>query len=82
MAAFEGQTLATSPRPEDARLWLIAAAVLGFIGVRLLEVNDSVGSLSLSLCERAGGEGGFPADTPPSPARSSRFNQLPEGEAD
>jgi uncharacterized membrane protein len=36
-AALEGQSLATSPHPDDARLWLLAAALLGFAGVRLLE---------------------------------------------
>jgi len=40
LAAFEGQTLATSPRPEDARWWLVAAALLGFAAVRLLETDE------------------------------------------
>ncbi len=35
--AFEGQVLATSPHPEDGRPWLIAAALLGFAGMGLLE---------------------------------------------
>jgi 4-amino-4-deoxy-L-arabinose transferase-like glycosyltransferase len=35
--AIEGQLLATSARPEDARLWLIAAALLGFASVRFIE---------------------------------------------
>src|SRR5260221_7251637 len=39
LAAFYGQSLAFSPRPEDARPWLLAAAALGFVGVRLLEVG-------------------------------------------
>src|SRR6266849_11213053 len=39
----------------------------------------SSGRGSLYLWERAGGEGALSADTPPSPARSSR--PLPEGEA-
>ena len=35
--AVEGQLQAISAHPEDARPWLIAAAVLGYLGVRLLE---------------------------------------------
>jgi len=35
-AAFEGQTQAATAAPEEARPWLVAAAVLGFVGIRLL----------------------------------------------
>src|SRR5262249_15632463 len=35
--ALEGQSLATTPDPEDGRPWLIAAALVGYVGVRLLE---------------------------------------------
>jgi 4-amino-4-deoxy-L-arabinose transferase-like glycosyltransferase len=35
--AIEGQSLAISDHPEDARPWLIAAAIFGYGGVRLLE---------------------------------------------
>jgi 4-amino-4-deoxy-L-arabinose transferase-like glycosyltransferase len=37
LVAFEGQVLAASAHPEDARPWLIAAALLGWLGIRLLE---------------------------------------------
>ena len=40
-AALAGQSLATSRNPEDARPWLIAAALLGFASVRLLEHNPT-----------------------------------------
>jgi 4-amino-4-deoxy-L-arabinose transferase-like glycosyltransferase len=40
VVAFAGQSLAASPRPEDARPWLVAAALLGFVGVRLLEPDQ------------------------------------------
>ena len=36
-AALQGQSLATSAHPGDARAWLLAAAALGFAGVKLLE---------------------------------------------
>jgi 4-amino-4-deoxy-L-arabinose transferase-like glycosyltransferase len=36
-AAIEGQLLAGTPSPENARPWLLAAALFGFGGVRLLE---------------------------------------------
>src|SRR5438874_13529874 len=35
--AVQGQLLAISLRPEDAAPWLVGAAVLGYVGVRLLE---------------------------------------------
>ena len=35
--AVEGQLLAISARPEDARPWLIGAALLGYVAIRLLE---------------------------------------------
>jgi 4-amino-4-deoxy-L-arabinose transferase-like glycosyltransferase len=38
--AVEGQSLAISAQPENARRWLIAAAVLGYVGIRLLEVGQ------------------------------------------
>jgi hypothetical protein len=38
--AVEGQLLAISAHNEDARPWLIAAALLGYIAVRLLEHGD------------------------------------------
>jgi hypothetical protein len=38
--AVEGQSLAISAHPEDARPWLIAAALLGWLGIRLLERHE------------------------------------------
>jgi Dolichyl-phosphate-mannose-protein mannosyltransferase len=56
-AALEGQSLATSPHPEDARPWLAAAALLAFAGVRLLERNQPEAHVSPKISARAGGEG-------------------------
>src|SRR5579859_3605619 len=39
-AAFVGQSQAVSPQPEAARPWLVAAAILGYVAIRLLEANE------------------------------------------
>src|SRR5579859_595366 len=71
--AIKGQTLAISAQPEDARPWLIAAALFGYLGVRLLERGDQPAA--------SYPRGDFPPLAHPSPARSSR--PLPSrGEAD
>src|SRR5258707_1016044 len=60
--AFEGQTRAASTSPEDARPWLIAAALLGFVGIRLLEIDESPLPLGVDSIARSAGEGGLSAD--------------------
>ncbi|GAC1321984.1 MAG: hypothetical protein NVSMB2_19110 [Chloroflexota bacterium] len=58
VVALRGQSLAISPRPEDARPWLVAAAVLGFISLRLLERDHpdrEPGAATTPLTPVAGG---------------------------
>ncbi|TMF02813.1 MAG: glycosyltransferase family 39 protein, partial [Chloroflexi bacterium] len=42
LAALEGQLVALNARAVDPRPWLIGAAMLGLVGVRLLERGDTV----------------------------------------
>jgi 4-amino-4-deoxy-L-arabinose transferase-like glycosyltransferase len=62
VAAFEGQSLAFSEHPAEPRPWLILAALLGFIGIRLLEVQgrntdapEGIPVLTVGQRQRRGG---------------------------